>query len=92
MPATQKVPDTPADAAAVADRPMPAEKKLGQNYPPCPHCSKHQLVFHCNDKQVCTWLRCFDCSAIIEPSDWSHSHPSHPHYALRTKMRMCLRP
>lgn len=68
---------TEADAAVARARPIPAEKKLGSNYPPCPHCDNHRMVFHCNDKAQCTWLRCVDCNAIIEPSDWSHTHAEH---------------
>lgn len=93
MPIQEKrVASTDADAAAAASRPILKEKQLGRNYPVCPHCGKGPLVFHCNDKEMCTWLKCFACGAIIEPSDWSHSHISHPFYALRTTMRMCVRP
>jgi hypothetical protein len=91
VPAVEKVKDTPADAGIAKDRPIPKEKKLGGNYPPCPHCDNKQLVFHCNDKVQCTWLRCVKCSAIIEPSDWSHAHASHPTGQLRTKRRGCVR-
>lgn len=73
----EKIADTPADAAVAASRTMPAEKKLGRNYPPCPHCAGKQLVFHCSDKTECTWLRCVDCGALIEPSDWSHAYEGH---------------
>ena len=79
---TPRVPDSPADKAAAASRQMPAEKKLGANYPPCGHCGlpgKH-LVYHCADKTQCSWLRCPQaiggCGAVIEPSDWSHSWES----------------
>ena len=85
---TDRPKSTPADAACAAARPIAAEKKLG-TYPPCPHCGHKKLVFHCNDKIFCTWLRCVECLAIIEPSDWSHAMPRQADGHGRTLLRNC---
>ena len=85
---TDRPKSTPADAACAAARPITAEKKLGA-YPPCPHCGHEQLVFHCNDKDACTWLRCVDCLSVIEPSDWSHAMPRQADGHGRTLLRNC---
>ena len=93
---TDRPKSTPADAACAAARPIPAEKKLG-TYPPCPHCGNPAnpdrigppLVFHCNDKEQCTWLRCVDCLSVIEPSDWSHAMPRQADGHGRTLLRNC---
>ena len=74
--------DTISDASAAASRKTVAEKPMPSQWHSrkCPHCGHRGLVFHCADKKQCTWLRCphRNCLAIIDPSDWGHSHPSHP--------------
>jgi hypothetical protein len=87
----ERVYETDFDRWVARARPIPREKKLGEHYPPCPHCGLPgiHLVYHCADKQACTWLRCptvvGGCAAIVEPSDWSHIHTEHG----RTMLRRC---
>jgi hypothetical protein len=91
---TTRVADTPADAGVARSRPMPKEKRLARGYPPCPHCGiTGTMVYHCNDKELCTWLRCAGavsgCGALIEPSDWSHAYANQATGHGRTRLRRC---